>query len=101
MRAESNREELVVTDGRGTRLDRWLVAQCPQLSRARLQGLMAAGVVLANGAAAKASQKPRGGEKVVVDAVQRPPLRAEAESIPLDVVFEDDGLLVVNKPAGM
>jgi len=102
MRAETNRQELVVTElSRGTRLDRWLVAQCPQLSRARLQELIAGGLVLVNGAAAKAALKLRGGEKVVVKAVQRPPLRAEPESIPLDVVYEDDDLLIVNKPAGM
>ena len=102
MRAETNRQELVVTEvSRGTRLDRWLVEQCPQLSRARLQELIAGGLVLVNGAAAKASQKLRGGEKVVVETVQRPPLRAEPESIPLDVAYEDDDLLIVNKPAGM
>jgi 23S rRNA pseudouridine1911/1915/1917 synthase len=102
MRAETNRQELVVTEvSRGTRLDRWLVQQCPQLSRARVQELIAGGLVLVNGAAAKASQKLRGGEKVVVEAVQRPPLRAEPESIPLDVVYEDDDLLIVNKPPGM
>jgi 23S rRNA pseudouridine1911/1915/1917 synthase len=102
MKAETNRHEVMVTKAsRGTRLDRWLVEQCPQLSRARLQELIAAGLVLVNGAAAKASQKLRGGEKVVVEAVQRPPLRAEPESIALDVVYEDDDLLIVNKPAGM
>jgi 23S rRNA pseudouridine1911/1915/1917 synthase len=102
MRAESTHEELVVAEAsRGTRLDRWLAAECPQLSRARLQELIAAGLVRVNGAAAKASQKLRGGERVVVEAVQRPPLRAEPESIPLDVVYEDDDLLIVNKPAGM
>jgi 23S rRNA pseudouridine1911/1915/1917 synthase len=102
MTAEPDRRKLLVPDGsRGLRLDRWLVAQCPQLSRARLQELIAAGLVLVNGAAAKASQKLRGGEKVVVEAVQRSPLRAEPESIPLDVLYEDDDLLIVNKPAGM
>jgi 23S rRNA pseudouridine1911/1915/1917 synthase len=102
MKAETNRQELVVTEvSRNTRLDRWLVAQCPQLSRARVQELIAAGLVLVNGAAARASQKLRGGEKVVIEALQRPPLRAEPEYIPLDVVYEDDDLLIVNKPAGM
>jgi 23S rRNA pseudouridine1911/1915/1917 synthase len=102
MTTKTDRHELLAPRAaRGTRLDRWLVAQCPQLSRARLQELIAAGLVLVNGAAAKASQKLRGGETVVVDAVQRPPLRAEPESIPLDVVYEDDDLLIINKPAGM
>jgi 23S rRNA pseudouridine1911/1915/1917 synthase len=99
---ETNRLELVVPQAaRGTRLDRWLVVQCPKLSRARLQELIAAGLVLVNGAVAKASQKLRGGEEVVLETVQRPPLRAEPESIPLVVVYEDDDLLIVNKPAGM
>ena len=102
MTSKADRHELLAPrTARGTRLDRWLVAQCPQLSRARLQELIGAGMVLVNGAAAKASHKLRGDEKVVVEAVQRPPLRAEAESIPLDVVYEDDDLLIVNKPTGM
>jgi 23S rRNA pseudouridine1911/1915/1917 synthase len=102
MKAAPNREQLVVPEvSRGMRLDRWLVAQCPQLSRARLQELIAEGLVKVNGAAAKASHKLRGGEKVVVQAVERPPLRAEPETIPLIILYEDDDLLMVNKPAGM
>jgi 23S rRNA pseudouridine1911/1915/1917 synthase len=94
-------ELLVSAASRGTRLDRWLAMQCPELSRARLQELIEAGLVQVNGAAAKASLKLRGGENVIVEARPRPPLRAEAESIPLEVLYEDDDLLVVNKPAGM
>lgn len=102
MSSESNRRELLVTqDGRGVRLDRWLAAKFPQFSRSRLQELIQAGSVSVNGAAAKASSKLRGGERVVLEARQRPPLRAEAESIPLAVLYEDDDLLIVNKPAGM
>jgi 23S rRNA pseudouridine1911/1915/1917 synthase len=102
MTSEPNRTELIVSAAsRGFRLDRWLAAQCPQLSRARLQQLIEAGLVQVNGAAAKASLKLRGGERVIVEARPRPPLRAEAESIPLEVIYEDDDLLIVNKPAGM
>ena len=102
MNSELHRSDLIVSNGsRGIRLDRWLAAQCPQLSRARLQQLIEAGLVQVNGAAAKASLKLRGGEQVVLEARPRPPLRAEAESIPLEVLYEDDDLLVVNKPAGM
>jgi 23S rRNA pseudouridine1911/1915/1917 synthase len=96
------RDELLVPrTAHGTRLDRWLVEQCPQLSRGRLQELIAEGLILVNGAAAKASLKLRGGEQIVVEARQRLPLRAEPESIPLDILYEDDDLLIVNKPAGM
>ena len=86
---------------RGTRLDRWVAANWPELSRARVQELLEEGLILVNGAPAKAALKLRGGEQVQVEARQRPPLRAEPEAIPLQIVFEDDDLLIVNKPAGM
>jgi 23S rRNA pseudouridine1911/1915/1917 synthase len=102
MSAESNRRKLLVpSTARGTRLDLWLVGQCPQLSRARLQELITDGLVLVNGATAKASQKLHGAEKIIVEAVGRPALRAEPESIPLDILYEDHDLMIVNKPAGM
>src|SRR6266436_1654865 len=102
MSAEPNRRKLLVPrSARGTRLDLWLVAQCPQLSRARLQELITEGRVLVNGAAAKASQKLHGAEKIIVEAVGRPALRAEPESIPLDILYEDNDLMIVNKAAGM
>jgi 23S rRNA pseudouridine1911/1915/1917 synthase len=102
MNSEPNRKELLVSPaGRGMRLDRWLAEQFPQLSRARLQELIGAGLVLVNGSAAKPSQKLRGGQHVVVEARPRPPLRAEPESIPLEIAYEDEDVLIVNKPAGM
>ena len=102
MNSEPKRQELLVpSGGRGARLDRWLADQFPQFSRARLQELIEAGLVLVNGSAAKPSQKLRGGEHVVVEARPRPPLRAQPESIPLEVHYEDDDVLIVNKPAGM
>ncbi len=96
------RKELIVSKADcGIRLDRWVASHWPELSRARVQELLAERLVLVNGAAAKASLKLRGGERILVEARQRSPLRAEAESIPLDVLYEDDDLLGVNKPAGM
>ena len=102
MSLESNRKELLVAESdRGARLDQWVVAHFPELSRARVQELLQDGLILLNGASAKPSHKLRGNERVLVEARQRPPLRAQAESIPLDVLYEDDDLLIVNKPAGM
>jgi 23S rRNA pseudouridine1911/1915/1917 synthase len=84
------------------RLDQFLVAQLKDTSRARVQQLIAEQKVLVNGAAARASLRLRGGERVtVLGAAQVRPLRAIAEEIPLDIVYEDDDLAVVNKPAGM
>jgi 23S rRNA pseudouridine1911/1915/1917 synthase len=86
----------------GKRLDQFLAAQLAEVSRARVQQLIADQKVLVNEAAAKASLRLRGGERVVVlGAAQQPPLRAIAEEIPLDIVYEDADLAVVNKPAGM
>jgi 23S rRNA pseudouridine1911/1915/1917 synthase len=86
----------------GRRLDQFLAAQLPETSRARVQQLIEQGKVLLNEAAARASLRLRGGERIaVLGEVQAPPLRAIAEEIPLDIVYEDDDLAVINKPSGM
>ena len=86
----------------GLRLDLFLVRQLLDVSRARVQELIAQKKVLVEGTAVKASLKLRGGESVtVLGPAERPPLRAMAEDIALDVVYEDPALAVVNKPAGM
>jgi 23S rRNA pseudouridine1911/1915/1917 synthase len=92
----------VAADHAGKRLDQFLVSQLPETSRARVQQLIAEEKVLVNGLAARASLHLRGGERIeIVGEVQRPPLRAIPEDIPLDIVYEDDDLAVINKPAGM
>jgi 23S rRNA pseudouridine1911/1915/1917 synthase len=92
----------VSEDDSGRRLDQFLVSQLPDVSRARVQELIAEGNVRVNGAAAKASLKLKGGEEIeVAVSAARPPLRAIAEDIPLDVVYEDDDLAIINKPSGM
>ena len=91
----------VSADATGQRLDQFLVAQLPELSRARVQQLLRDEQALVNGAPAKPSLKLRGGEQITVTAGPPPPLRAIAEDIPLDIVYEDADLAVINKPAGM
>jgi 23S rRNA pseudouridine1911/1915/1917 synthase len=92
----------VASEDAGKRLDLFLVTQLAQTSRVRVQQLIEQGKVLVNEAAAKPSLRLRGGERItVVGEVQAPPLRAKPEEIPLDIVYEDDDLAVVNKPAGM
>ncbi len=89
-------------DDVGKRLDQFLVAQLPEVSRVRVQQLIVGEKVRVNGGAAKASLRLRGGERIeVLGEAKVPPLRAVAEDIPLDVVYEDESLAVVNKPAGM
>ncbi|MGD0732286.1 MAG: RluA family pseudouridine synthase [Terracidiphilus sp.] len=96
----------VPSEAKGQRLDQFLVqvlaAQGEAVSRSRVQLLMAQGDVLVNGEPEKASMKLRGGERIAITGEPHPaPLKATAEDIPLDVVFEDADLAVVNKPAGM
>jgi 23S rRNA pseudouridine1911/1915/1917 synthase len=84
------------------RLDQFLVAHLPETSRARVQQLIAQEKVLVDGRFPKPSLHLRGGEKIeILGEVERPALRAMAEEIPLDIVYEDDDLAVVNKAAGM
>ncbi|MGA9042002.1 MAG: RluA family pseudouridine synthase [Terriglobales bacterium] len=86
----------------GKRLDQFLTAQIPDTSRARVQQLISEGKVLVDETIAKASFRLRGNERIsILGAVQLPPMRAMAEEIPLDIVFEDADMAVVNKPAGM
>ena len=86
----------------GKRLDQFLVSQWPEVSRARIQQLISEDKVQVNGAPGKASLRLRGGEQIEVLGPAHPvPLRAMAEDIPLDIVYEDDDLAVINKPAGM
>jgi len=92
----------VSPDGSGQRLDQFLAANLTDVSRSRLQQLIAKGEVLVNGSTAKVSLRLQGGEQITVTGPpQAPPLRAMAEEIPLDIVYEDDDLAIVNKPAGM
>jgi 23S rRNA pseudouridine1911/1915/1917 synthase len=92
----------VTADDTGTRLDQFLVGKIGEVSRARVQQMIEQGLVLVNGAATKASLRLRGGEEVRVDGPARvEPLRAIPEEIPLEIVFEDDDVAIVNKPAGM
>jgi 23S rRNA pseudouridine1911/1915/1917 synthase len=84
------------------RLDRFLVGQLQEFSRSRIQGLIAGGSVEVNGRAAKkAGQMLENGLQVTVRVPPAAPTELAAEDIPLDIVFENDDLVVVNKPAGM
>ena len=86
----------------GKRLDQYLVSQLGEVSRARVRQLVEQGKVLVNDQHAKPSLRLRGGERIqVLGSAQAPPLRAVPEDIPLEMVYEDDDLAVINKPAGM
>jgi 23S rRNA pseudouridine1911/1915/1917 synthase len=92
----------VPPESAGLRLDQFLVQQLESVSRSRIHLLLEQGHVLVNGSAAKPSLRLRGEEHIDITGEAEPkPLRAMAEEIPLDIVYEDDDLAVVNKPSGM
>jgi 23S rRNA pseudouridine1911/1915/1917 synthase len=85
----------------GTRLDAYLAAQIHDWSRARLQRLIDEGDILVNGQPAKASYKLRAADEIEVELAPPTSANFTPENIPLDIVFEDDDVIVVNKPAGL
>lgn len=92
----------VQTDEAGRRLDVIVAEHCPELSRARVQELIDAGQVSVDGSAGKKSSvRLRGGERISIEITERPALAAKPEAIPLEVLYEDDDVIAINKPAGM
>jgi 23S rRNA pseudouridine1911/1915/1917 synthase len=94
-------EWTVGSDDAGIRLDVVISGRFADLSRARVQGLIAAGHVTLNGKPTKPGTKLRVGETVSLTIPPAEALEVVPEAIPLDVVYEDSDLLVINKPKGM
>ncbi|MGH7298955.1 MAG: RluA family pseudouridine synthase [Candidatus Rokuibacteriota bacterium] len=94
--------DTVAASEAGARLDQWLAGRLAELSRMRLKGLIEAGRVVVDGRrVVKAGHRVRPGERVDVSIPTAPREGLAAETIPLRVVFEDEHVLVVDKPAGM
>lgn len=91
----------IESDDAGKRLDALLAERIEGWSRSRLQRLITDGDVLVNGKTAKASYKLREKDEIDVDLVEAPASVFEPEDIPLEIVFEDAYLAVIDKPAGM
>jgi len=85
----------------GKRLDAFLAEQVEGWSRSRLQRLIEGGDILVNGKEAKPSYRIHTADEIDIDLTEKPVARFEPENIPLDIVFEDEFLAVINKPAGM
>jgi 23S rRNA pseudouridine1911/1915/1917 synthase len=94
-------ELIVPNEQAGWRLDRYLALALPQFSRSRLQALIRSGDVQLQGQSARTRAAVHAGDivRLTVPPVQE--IETEAEEIPLEVLFEDDDLLVLNKPAGL
>lgn len=91
----------VPSEHAGLRLDAFLADKIDGWSRSRLQRLIEGEDVLVNEKAAKPSYRLREGDEIEVELTELPVAKFEPEDIPLDIVFEDEYLAVINKPAGM
>lgn len=92
--------EITAADA-GKRLDHFLAAAVPQFTRSRLQNLTRDGHILINGAVAKPGAKLRAGDRITLQEPPNRPAEALAQEIPLDVLFEDEDLIVINKAPGI
>jgi 23S rRNA pseudouridine1911/1915/1917 synthase len=91
----------VTAEEAGARLDAFLVARVQGWSRARLQHLIDDAAVLVNTKTAKPSYKVRAGDSVEIELTAPPAATFAPENIPIDIVYEDEDLIVINKPAGL
>jgi len=105
--ADVTREENVVqvvvpeSETGGPRIDKYLTRFYPEASRTKIQRAIKKGHLKVNGNDVKKSYSVEPGDEIIFRLVRKPPMQAEPEPIPLDIVYEDEDLLVVNKPAGM
>jgi len=91
----------LIASERDVRLDKYVCQQLPELSRARVQKLIADGRITVNGQPAKPGLKLNTGDRLEVAIPPTPPEQLLPEAVPLDILYEDDDLLVVDKPAGL
>jgi 23S rRNA pseudouridine1911/1915/1917 synthase len=96
-----NRKYSLEADTAGTRLDKFVGERCPELSRTHAQKLITAGLITVNDRPAKASLRLETGDRVCIIIPPEPRSRLSPEAIPLDIVYEDEDLLVIDKPAGL
>lgn len=94
-------QTLTVTDGMTGRIDKELGHHFPQFSRSQLKRWIDDGTVTVNGQTVKAKYQLQAGDRVVIKPETPVEIDLEPENIPLDIVYEDDDVLVVNKPQGM
>ena len=93
---------IIPQDLGGLRLDQALQRLLPEHSRSRLQAWIKEGLVTVDGAPSTAKNKVWGGDQILVQVQEKPEAMAfKAQDIPLNIVFEDEHILVINKPAGM
>lgn len=94
-------EYLVPKESSGIRIDKFLTEYCPDFSRSFLQKLLKSGLIEADGKAVKSSYKVSAGENISFEVPEAVDAEIEAEDIPLDILYEDRDIILINKPKGM
>ena len=93
---------ILVPDGQAPeRIDRYVTRSVLRATRNKVQEAIDAGAVLVNGKAIRSNYKGKGGDEISITLMKPPPIQLIPQDIPLDIVFEDSDLIIVNKPAGM
>ncbi len=85
----------------GQRLDQAVATLCPQYSRSQIQKWIKAGCVRVDDKILKPKERLIGGEEISIEAVHEPQTEFEPEDIPLNIIYEDDDIIIINKPAGL
>ena len=101
MSNEQTHSFTVTEDEDGTRIDSYLSKQFKKITRSRIQNFIKNSLVLADGKKIKASHKVKSGEVISITVPAPTPSTVKAEDIPLDIIFEDDSIIVINKPSGL
>lgn len=83
------------------RIDKYLTKQLKTVSRSKIQNLIAKGHIVVNGEEIKTNYKIETGDKIVVTIPEPEPVNVQAQNIPLDIIYEDEDIVLVNKPQGM
>ena len=91
----------IITAESGIRIDAWVSEQMPELTRSAAQRLLAEGMILVNGKAPKKNYKVNAGDTITVTIPEAAEVPLIPQNIPIDIVFEDEDVVVVNKPRGM
>ena len=99
---KKNHHHLVIPEEHAhERLDQVLAKLLPEYSRTQIKDWIDAGTVWLNGKSVKGKLRVKGGETIVIEGVVKPQPQWQAQKIPLSIVFEDDDLLIINKPVGL
>ena len=101
MKSEKPSIYILISEEEGVRVDKYVSEHCPDLSRTRAQKLISDGYVRINGDIARAGYKLDAGDTITVEIPPAEPVLLQPEQIPLTIIYEDDELLVVDKPAGL